>query len=124
MLGDPASIEQAMPIFDYKCQACGHQFDALQKAGEAELVDCPACGQPALSKLLSAPSFQLKGSGWRRPKAEKPVQKTRRGHMFDSPVPHAEHYGSDHDHGHSSDHGHDHGHGHSHDHHHDHSHDH
>ena len=86
-----------MPIFDYKCQACGHQFDALQKVGEAALVDCPACGQPELSKLLSAPSFQLKGSGWRRPKAEKPVQKTRRGHMFDQPVPHAEHHDLGHD---------------------------
>jgi len=111
-----------VPIFDYKCQACGHQFDALQKAGEAALVDCPECGEPALSKLLSAPSFQLKGSGWRRPKAEKPVHKTRRGHMFDSPTPHAEHHdlGQDHNHSHGNDHGHDHGHGHSHDHSHDH----
>jgi putative FmdB family regulatory protein len=107
-----------MPIFDYQCSACGHQFDALQKLAEAPLKDCPACGEPALNKLLSAPNFQLKGSGWRQPKAEKPVTKTRRGHMFDSPHAHADHgdSGHGHSHDHSADHGHshDHGHGHSH----------
>lgn len=53
-----------MPIYAYRCTACGHQVDALQKLSEAALVDCPACHAPALSKLLTAPGFQLKGSGW------------------------------------------------------------
>jgi putative FmdB family regulatory protein len=118
MLMNQHSIDQAMPIFDYQCTACGHRFDALQKASESALTQCPACGEQTLKKLLSAPNFQLKGAGWRRPKAEQPVAKTRRGHMFDSPVPHAEH----HDHATSHDHGHDHGHAHPHPH--DHSHDH
>ncbi|MCC6378016.1 MAG: zinc ribbon domain-containing protein [Burkholderiales bacterium] len=53
-----------MPIYAYRCTACGHQHDALQKLSEAALVDCPACHAPALTKLLTAPGFQLKGSGW------------------------------------------------------------
>lgn len=53
-----------MPIYAYRCAKCGHHVDALQKLSEAPLVDCPACAQPALAKLLTAPGFQLKGSGW------------------------------------------------------------
>ncbi|MDJ0926009.1 MAG: zinc ribbon domain-containing protein [Gammaproteobacteria bacterium] len=99
-----------MPIFDYQCEACGHAFDVLQKQSEPPLTDCPACGQSALRKLLSAPGFQLKGKGWRNPQAEKPVHKTRRGHMFDQAVPHAEHHNEHHDHGHGQPPGHDHDH--------------
>ena len=53
-----------MPIFDYQCEACGHHFDILQKAGEGALRKCPECGKLKLRKLLSAPSFHLKGGGW------------------------------------------------------------
>jgi len=53
-----------MPIFDYLCQACGHTFDALQKAGEGPLRKCPVCGKLKLKKMLAAPNFHLKGSGW------------------------------------------------------------
>lgn len=53
-----------MPIYEYRCEDCGHEMDALQKVNDAPLVDCPACGRPALKKQLSAPSFRLKGSGW------------------------------------------------------------
>lgn len=53
-----------MPIFDYQCQACGHTFDVLQKAGEGVLRKCPECGKLKLKKLLAAPNFHLKGSGW------------------------------------------------------------
>lgn len=53
-----------MPIYEYQCQACGYQFDKLQKISDAALKDCPKCGQPSLQKLISAPSFQLKGTGW------------------------------------------------------------
>lgn len=53
-----------MPIYAYKCASCGHAVDALQKISDAPLVDCPACGKPSLSKQLTAPGFQLKGSGW------------------------------------------------------------
>ncbi len=53
-----------MPIYAYKCTACGHQFDALQKISEEPLRDCPSCGAAALAKQLTAAGFQLKGSGW------------------------------------------------------------
>ena len=53
-----------MPIYAYRCDACGHAKDALQKLSDAPLKDCPACGQPALVKQITAAGFQLKGNGW------------------------------------------------------------
>ncbi len=53
-----------MPFYEYRCEACGHQLEAMQKMSAAPLTDCPACGKPALQKLISAAGFQLKGSGW------------------------------------------------------------
>src|SRR3569832_2446993 len=53
-----------MPIYEYRCEACGHALEALQKMSEAPLTDCPECGAPALKKQVSATDFQLKGSGW------------------------------------------------------------
>ena len=53
-----------MPIYVYKCGACGHAKDVLQKMSDAPLTDCPACGAAAFSKQLTAPGFQLKGTGW------------------------------------------------------------
>lgn len=53
-----------MPIYEYRCQACGFQKEFLQKVGEPLLTDCPECGQASFQKLLSAAGFQLKGSGW------------------------------------------------------------
>ena len=53
-----------MPIYEYQCKACGHQMDAIQKLSDPVLTDCPECGKPQLEKMISAPSFHLKGSGW------------------------------------------------------------
>ncbi|MFQ3362840.1 MAG: putative FmdB family regulatory protein [Woeseiaceae bacterium] len=53
-----------MPIYEYECTNCDHNFDELQKMSDAHLVDCPSCNEPKLSRLLSAPSFRLKGGGW------------------------------------------------------------
>ncbi|GCB05028.1 FmdB family zinc ribbon protein [Ralstonia sp. SET104] len=53
-----------MPIYAYRCDACGHAKDVLQKMSDAPLTDCPACGAPAFKKQLTAAGFQLKGSGW------------------------------------------------------------
>jgi len=53
-----------MPIYEYRCAACGHKLEALQKFTEAPLSDCPVCGKSSLSKLVSVAGFQLKGSGW------------------------------------------------------------
>lgn len=53
-----------MPIYEYRCSACGQEHEALQKVSEPPLTECPSCGKPALQKKLSAAGFQLKGSGW------------------------------------------------------------
>jgi len=53
-----------MPIYEYRCSACGHELEALQKISESPLVNCPSCRADALTKLVSAAGFQLKGTGW------------------------------------------------------------
>jgi putative FmdB family regulatory protein len=53
-----------MPIYEYVCNECGHDFEALQKMSDAPLSDCPACKKSALKKKISAPGFRLSGSGW------------------------------------------------------------
>jgi putative FmdB family regulatory protein len=53
-----------MPFYEYRCEACGHELEAMQKMSDAPLTDCPACGAPSLTKLISAAGFRLKGGGW------------------------------------------------------------
>ncbi len=53
-----------MPIYEYRCTACEHKLEAIQKFSDAPLVTCPVCAKDALTKLVSAAGFQLKGSGW------------------------------------------------------------
>jgi putative FmdB family regulatory protein len=53
-----------MPIYEYTCTECDHGHEALQKLSDDPLVDCPACGQSALKKKISAPGFRLSGTGW------------------------------------------------------------
>ncbi len=53
-----------MPIYAYRCAACGHAKDVLQKMSDAALTTCPACGAGEFRKQLTAAGFQLKGSGW------------------------------------------------------------
>ena len=69
-----------MPIYEYRCGACGQDHEVLQKVSEPPLTECPACGKPALKKQLSAAGFQLKGSGWYatdfKGSAKKPAEKT------------------------------------------------
>ena len=53
-----------MPIYEYRCAACGHQQEFLQKVSDAPLTECPKCKKPSLAKMVTAAGFQLKGSGW------------------------------------------------------------
>ena len=53
-----------MPIYEYRCDSCDHELDALQKISDDPLKTCPACDAEALRRLISAPSFRLKGDGW------------------------------------------------------------
>jgi len=53
-----------MPIYEYRCEACGHYLETLQKISDPPLTDCHKCGQSTLKKLISASAFRLKGGGW------------------------------------------------------------
>jgi putative FmdB family regulatory protein len=72
-----------MPIYAYRCAACGHAKDVLQKLSDAPLAVCPSCGAPRFEKQVTAAGFQLKGSGWyvtdfregANKKADKPADK-------------------------------------------------
>jgi putative FmdB family regulatory protein len=53
-----------MPIYEYRCESCGHELEAMQRMSDAPLTECPACGKPALKKQVSAAGFRLSGGGW------------------------------------------------------------
>ena len=53
-----------MPIYAYRCSACGHAKEVLQKMSDPMLSVCPTCGEPSFVKQVTAAGFQLKGSGW------------------------------------------------------------
>ncbi|MFM1896820.1 MAG: hypothetical protein RLZZ385_1894 [Pseudomonadota bacterium] len=69
-----------MPIYEYQCAACGHRLEAIQKFSDAPLTQCPNCEQSQLRKLVSAPSFRLKGGGW----YETDFKQSGRKHLADS----------------------------------------
>jgi len=53
-----------MPIYEYRCDNCAHEFETIQKVSDAPLKVCPACSEEALRKKISAAGFRLKGGGW------------------------------------------------------------
>ena len=53
-----------MPIYDFQCTNCGHKDELMRKISEPTTLFCPQCSKEAFAKMLSAPSFQLSGSGW------------------------------------------------------------
>ncbi|AOU98966.1 transcriptional regulator [Acidihalobacter yilgarnensis] len=53
-----------MPIYEYRCEACGHELESIQRMSDAPLLECPVCGKPALKKQISAAGFRLAGGGW------------------------------------------------------------
>ncbi len=53
-----------MPIYEYLCGNCQFRLEKIQKFSDSPLMDCPACDNPTLKKLISAAAFRLKGGGW------------------------------------------------------------
>ena len=53
-----------MPIYEYKCSKCEHQFEVIQRFSDNPVESCPECNKKPVQKLVSAPSFRLKGRGW------------------------------------------------------------
>ena len=71
-----------MPIYEYKCDKCDHQFEILQKINDVPAKTCPKCNADRLRKLVSAAAFKLKGTGWyetdfknKKPKTDKAADK-------------------------------------------------
>jgi len=53
-----------MPIYEYACAACGHEFEEWQKMSDAPVKTCPKCKKKKVERLISKTAFQLKGGGW------------------------------------------------------------
>lgn len=53
-----------MPIYEYKCAKCGNELEVMHKVSDPNPTECPKCHEPALARLMSRTSFQLKGGGW------------------------------------------------------------
>ncbi len=53
-----------MPIYEYRCPDCGHEFEQLQRMSDDPIKDCPECSESGVKKLISRTSFVLKGGGW------------------------------------------------------------
>jgi putative FmdB family regulatory protein len=53
-----------MPFYEYECANCRYYAEIMQKISDAPLIKCPSCGKNTFKKLISAPVFRLKGSGW------------------------------------------------------------
>ncbi len=53
-----------MPIYEYKCNSCGHEYELIQKMSDAPIIECEKCHKNSAQRLVSAPGFQLKGTGW------------------------------------------------------------
>ena len=53
-----------MPLYEYRCPDCGHEFEEIQKVSAPPIRDCPACGGDKVGKKIGRSSFSLKGGGW------------------------------------------------------------
>ena len=72
-----------MPIYEYQCQSCGHQFDVIQKVSDEKLTISPKCNEKKLKKLVTSAGFKLKGTGWyetdfKNKKKEKKTEKQQK----------------------------------------------
>jgi putative FmdB family regulatory protein len=60
----PRALTIAMPLYEYRCESCDHQFEVIQKFSDPPIAVCPKCAAGPVVKLMSSPAFQFKGSGW------------------------------------------------------------
>lgn len=72
-----------MPIYEYRCNACGRELEKIQRMSDEPLTDCPDCGSGELRRLVSAPGFRLKGGGW----YETDFKKDGKRNLHDSHAP-------------------------------------
>ena len=78
-----------MPLYEYQCDSCGARVERIQKYSDPPLKDCPTCGG-SLTKLISSPAIQFKGSGWyitdyaRKPEGDKAAKESKDSKETDS----------------------------------------
>lgn len=72
-----------MPIYEYRCESCGHELEKIQRMSDAPLTECPDCGEASLRRLVSAAGFRLKGGGW----YETDFKKDGKKNLHDSATP-------------------------------------
>ncbi|MCP5464314.1 MAG: zinc ribbon domain-containing protein [Deltaproteobacteria bacterium] len=53
-----------MPLYEYICEACGHEFEEIQKFSDKPIKKCPSCGKSKAERKVSQAAFHLKGGGW------------------------------------------------------------
>lgn len=58
------AFKTPMPLYEYRCEHCGHTFEVIQKVSDPPAEHCPSCGGGPVHKLLSSPAIQFKGTGW------------------------------------------------------------
>ncbi len=75
-----------MPIYEYRCEACDHEMEALQKLNDPVLTECTACHQAALKKKMSVAGFRLSGKGWYETDFKKGKKKNLAGDAEEKPV--------------------------------------
>lgn len=66
-----------MPLYEYLCQACGHEFDEIQKFSDPPLKKCPECQKNKVEKKVSLSGFALKGEGWYKDGYARPSEKPK-----------------------------------------------
>ena len=78
-----------MPFYEYECPHCRYYAEVMQKIADAPLKKCPSCGKAGFKRLISAPVFRLKGSGWYETdfKSEKDGQRNLAGADKDDAKP-------------------------------------
>lgn len=78
-----------MPFYEYECGNCKFYSEVMQKISDAPLRKCPSCGKNAFKRLISAPVFRLKGSGWYETdfKSDKESKRNLAGEDKDAPAP-------------------------------------
>lgn len=64
-----------MPLYEYSCKKCGHEFTELQKFNDKPIKKCPSCGKTSVEKMVSMTAFQLKGEGWYKDGYSRPSDK-------------------------------------------------
>lgn len=66
-----------MPLYEYQCQACGHEFEELQSFSDKAVTKCPKCGKNKVIKKISMTAFHLKGEGWYKDGYSRPSEKPK-----------------------------------------------